>query len=477
MNLKRSALIFLLTTNFAIAEVLPKETKDVITKHLENAQKRHGIFGQSLAILKDGELVYIGATGLANIEFGIPATPDTVYSIYSVTKLFISTRLLQLVEQEKLQLADTLGQHFPDIPDSWRSVTVLQVLSHVSGIPEYSLENMAHITGSEAVSNVANKPMEFEVGTKSSYNQTNFYYVQKLIEKFDAASLKETIGTNVITPFGLTKTSFGGEFDIILGRATRYEGTKNGNKRVMRNDPPPYYYAANGLNSSVIDIASWFRALLNEELISLNFLEKVWHPIALKDGRDAQHTHGWEYRKLNGYTAVGHYGANFVNVRHFFNDDIKKNTVTIIHLTNGRSKRFNHLDFSFTLASEIMQDMKTPIRTLKEDMLSALETDGFEQAKSTYFQFKADYPEQATKTEDMLNSLGYLSLFALCPELAIRVFELNTLEYPSSANAFDSLAEAHLEAGNRLKAKIYYQKALSLDKKNNRIKRILEQLD
>ncbi len=120
---------------------------------------------------------------------------------------------------------------------------------------------MTHLTGSEAISYLADKLMEFEASTKSSYNQTIFYYIHKLVEKFDALSIESPIKQHALISHKLVHTNFAGEFDIVVGRAARYKGTISENKRVVSNDPPPYYYAANGMNSSVKDIAIWFQAL------------------------------------------------------------------------------------------------------------------------------------------------------------------------------------------------------------------------
>jgi D-alanyl-D-alanine carboxypeptidase len=477
MNLKNLILLLLFSSMSVSAESISQHTKNELTHHLQNAQKRHGIFGQSLAVLKNGKLVYLGATGKANIEFNIPATPKTIYSIYSATKLFVSTRLMQLVEQEKLELDDTLGEHFSDIPNNWKPITILQAFSHISGIPEYSQESMINLAGVEAISYVADKPMEFEPGTKSSYNQTNFYYIQKLVEKFDALSIESSIKQHALIPHKLTHTNFAGEFDIVLGRAARYNGTASGDKRVVSNDPPPYYYAANGMNSSVKDIATWFQALLAEQFISKDSLKKIWAPILLKDSSKARHSHGWEVTNMNGYSAVGHYGGDIVNVRHFFKDDLTKDTVTIIHLTNGRNKYFNPFDFSYTLASEVMTAMKTPLSTLKENMFRDVENNNLEQAKAEYAQFKKASHNNILETAEMINTLGYNVMLTLGPHKAIPVFELNCQDNPNSSNAFDSLAEAHLNAKNKNKAKTFYQKALALDVGNQRIQKILERLN
>jgi CubicO group peptidase (beta-lactamase class C family) len=151
MNLKNLIFLLLFSSVSVSAESISQNTKSELTHHLDKAQKRHGIFGQSLAVLKNGKLVYLGATGKANIEFNIPATPETIYTIYSATKLFVSTRLMQLVEQRKLELDDTLGEHFPEIPNNWKSITILQAFSHISGIPEYSQKKMTRLTGAEAM--------------------------------------------------------------------------------------------------------------------------------------------------------------------------------------------------------------------------------------------------------------------------------------------------------------------------------------
>lgn len=477
MNFRNLIIAILFSSTLVSAEDISPETKSQLTHHLETAQKRHGIYGQSLAVLKNGKLVYLGATGKANIEFNIPTTPETIYSIYSATKLFVSIRLMQLVKQGKLELSDTLGDHFSETPNNWKTITVLQALSHISGIPEYSQETMTDLTGAEAISHVSDEAMEFEAGTKSSYNQTNFYYIQKLIEKFDAKDLESSIKQHATIPHTLVNTNFGGEFDVVLGRATRYEGSNHVSKRVMRNDPPAFYYAANGMNSSARDIATWFQALLAGQLISKDTLKKVWSPLLLKDGRKARHSHGWEITNMNGYSAVGHYGGDIVNVRHFFKDDVIKNTVTVIHLTNGRSKNFNPLDFSYTLASEVLNEMKTPIRTLKEAMLKALEANSWEKAKAEYAQFKRQHRDKALEIEGMINILGYEVMSILGPHKAISLFELNRQDNPNSSNAYDSLAEAYLRAGNKNMAKTFYHKALELDLGNQRIQKVLERLN
>lgn len=352
--------ILLFAAFYSNANALLKSTEDKLTAHLKAAEKRYGIVGQSVVILKNGEVIYLGATGFANLEFNIEASPQTVYSIYSATKLFVSIKLLQLIEKKLLSLDDTLKEYFPNIPKPWSSITLLQVLSHMSGIPEYSQDTMIDLPEDEAIDNVAHEPMEFPVGTLSRYNQTNFYYIQKLIERFEKKDLVESIGLSVIEPQELESTSFGGEFDVVSGRATRYGNTPHGFKRIMRNDPPDYYYAANGMNSSVIDIAKWFQALLGGELLSKEFLKQVWTPIYLQDGSVAKHTHGWEFTMKNQYTVVGHHGANLINIRHFFKTDIKEGSVTVIHLTNGHQKEYSSFDLSYTLASEVIPEMKMP---------------------------------------------------------------------------------------------------------------------
>src|SRR5690349_16805433 len=86
------------------------------------------------AVVKDGHTVWTKASGFADLAKTKPATPDTIFRLASLTKAFTATVVLQLVNEKKLSLDDTIGQRLPELPKAWHGATIRQLLSHTSGI-------------------------------------------------------------------------------------------------------------------------------------------------------------------------------------------------------------------------------------------------------------------------------------------------------------------------------------------------------
>ena len=96
------------------------------------------IAGVSAAVVKGRDTIVMRGWGFADIENDVPVTPASVFRIGSITKQFTSAAIMQLVEQKKLGLEDSLGALLPNVPVAWRKVTLRQLLNHTSGIPSYT---------------------------------------------------------------------------------------------------------------------------------------------------------------------------------------------------------------------------------------------------------------------------------------------------------------------------------------------------
>jgi D-alanyl-D-alanine carboxypeptidase len=111
--------------------------QSAIDRQLALNAQRYGIAGQAVLILHDGKTVYRGSQGLADREARESVHPDDIFPVFSVSKLFASVLLMQMVELGQLDLQETVGHYLPDLPASWRTIKVDEVLNHVSGLPEY----------------------------------------------------------------------------------------------------------------------------------------------------------------------------------------------------------------------------------------------------------------------------------------------------------------------------------------------------
>ena len=106
------------------------DVDDFVTAQM---RKRH-IPGLSLAVIKDGKVVKLRGYGLASVEFGVPATEDSVYQIASMTKSFTATAIMMLVEEGRLGLDDRVARHLSGLPAAWGEITVRHLLTHTSGV-------------------------------------------------------------------------------------------------------------------------------------------------------------------------------------------------------------------------------------------------------------------------------------------------------------------------------------------------------
>jgi len=141
-------------------------------------------------ILQSGERrLYEGYHGFANLEHRVPVTSESVFEIASVTKLFTTQIILQMAQRGQLDLDSTLIDHLPEIiPTAWSAVTVRHVLTHQSGIPDYTNPpeywalTRRNKTHTEVLALVNDKPLKFTPGTRNSYDNTGFYLLGLLIE-------------------------------------------------------------------------------------------------------------------------------------------------------------------------------------------------------------------------------------------------------------------------------------------------------
>ena len=328
----------------------PSSLEDRIESYLADSRETYGIVGHSVVILRNGEQIHSSSDGLASIELGVEVTDETVFQVFSVAKLFVHVTIMQLREAGYIELDAEIGRYIDTIPSAWRSVTIRQLLSHTSGLPEYYRwpDHPTPESSQDALRAVFERPFEFESGSATQYNQTNYLLLGMIIETVTSEDFVSVMTDRMIGPPGLSSTSYGGEFAIVPQRATMYRATEDGVRRNLFIDQPNYMSASTGLNSTAADLAAWFSDLLAFELVSWQGLEEMWSPIQLTDGRVARFANGWEYSLgEDGQTAVGHGGGNRADVRHFIKGG---ESVTVIYLSNGSEKDFWPGQISYDLA-------------------------------------------------------------------------------------------------------------------------------
>ena len=284
--MRRLATLLLFPTVLAAqAMPAPAAAKRVVDSLARDFVERDQAPSVAIAVLRGNDTISIAAFGNANIELDVPAAPQMIYRIGSVTKQFTAAAVMQLVEQGKVKLTDSIAAHLSGLPAAWRPVTILQLLNHTSGIPSYTGLGAAwarrwaeEMTPDTIVAMVAAKPMDFAPGTRWAYNNTGYVLLGMLIEKITGHSWSEDLDSRFTGPLELSDTRNCLTTPVMVRRVSGYEkeGDAWGNAPYLAMTQP---YAAGAMCSTVGDLARWNRALHTGKVVSTASYDQMITPV------------------------------------------------------------------------------------------------------------------------------------------------------------------------------------------------------
>lgn len=273
--------------------------------------------GGKVLILRQGEEVYRGSWGLADVELGVPAERGEIYPIGSLTKQFTATAALLLVDEGKLDLDATLVSLVPGFSITGQSITVRDLLGHTSGlanlsnIPEWSASWGKPATPTELIDLFRRKPLANAPGVRFEYNNSGYVLAGRIIELRTGESWADFLAERIFRPLGMTSTAVNDTSEIVPGRVPGYSRTREGWQNIRPLLHPTQLYAAGALRSSLDDLARFHRALAGGKLLSPDSLAAMSTPGTLRDGRHTGYGAGWAVSKLRGHTQLEHGGASY----------------------------------------------------------------------------------------------------------------------------------------------------------------------
>ncbi|HJS23466.1 MAG TPA: serine hydrolase [Pyrinomonadaceae bacterium] len=471
-----AAFLFLFISQHAVAQDRAAKIQEVLAL----AHKYRQFNGAAL-VAENGKVVYKGAFGMANMEWNIPNTPDTRFRLGSITKQFTSMLVLQLVEQGKIKLDGKISDYLPDYrKDIGEKVTVHHLLTHTSGIPSYTsqpgfFENVSRnpYKVAEFVKKYASGDLEFEPGSKFSYNNSGYFLLGAIIEQVTGKSYEQVLKENILDPAGMKNTGYDHHNTIIPKRASGYSKTADGYTNALYLDMS-IPYAAGSMYSTVEDLYLWDQALYTDKLISAQSKALMYKPF-LQD-----YAYGWTVRDasfkqndkpvqviahgggINGFTTIIVRYPNEKNL--------------IVMLDNTGSGNLNRL--SESLAKILYNQPYDPPKISIVEMLEKTITEkGIAAGIAQYRDLKAKQAATYDFAEPELNQLGYQLLRSGKPKEAIEIFKLNVEAYPQGFNTYDSLAEAYMAVNERELAIQNYKKSVELNPGNANAVEVLKRLE
>ena len=222
--------------------------------------------GPSVAVVRDGQLIFAKGYGLENIETDSSATVDTVFRAGSISKMFTAAAIMRLVEDGKVSLEDRIAKYIPELASA-PAMTIRMLLWQTSGLHDYdeTLVNRceAHTTKHVLDFIADQKPlMDFTPGSRWAYSNSNYFVLGAIVERVSATPLEAYLAANVIGPAGVATTAFDHEAPIVPHRASGYSPVKGqsgqfSNAECLRLDNAG---GAGALHSTAADLARWQQA-------------------------------------------------------------------------------------------------------------------------------------------------------------------------------------------------------------------------
>lgn len=266
----------LLTSSIAMGADSQKE----LQAYFQNTCDSKKFMG-AVEVALNGTIVYSDACGWADAEWNVKNTVDTQFRTGSIAKQFTAAAVLLLHEQGKFSLTDPIGKYLPDLPESWHSATIHQLLTHTSGLPPYTqgpvFERMSRLgaTPKEMIDSVRDQPLAFVHGTQFKYNNTGYIVLGMLIEKVSGVSYARFVEENVFDRVGMKNSGFDDFRKIIFHRAQGYSLAKGKLQNADFLDTTSAW-SAGGFYSNVNDLIIWSEALAHQKLLNADSTERMF---------------------------------------------------------------------------------------------------------------------------------------------------------------------------------------------------------
>ena len=295
------------------ASLLPAQGAplDSVNRYVTAEMRRQKIPGLSIAIVRGDSILLARGFGFANLEHRVPATDSTVYQSGSLGKQFAATAVGILAQQGRLGLNDPITRWFPEGRGTWDSVRVRHLLTHTSGVPDYTdsmIDLRKDYTEEQLVRTAAQQPLDFPAGTSWSYSNTGYLLLGVIIHRVTGRFYGDVLRELLFKPLGMG-TRIISEADIVPNRAAGYRLVDGEVKNQEWVSPSLNTTADGALYLTVNDLAKWAIALKQQRVPAGRVLEQAWTPVRLADGGTFPYGHGWALGPQRSHRRIGHTGS------------------------------------------------------------------------------------------------------------------------------------------------------------------------
>ncbi len=293
-------------------------------------------FMGSVLVARGTEVLLDKGYGSANLEWNIPNSPAAKFRLGSLTKQFTAASILLLEERGKLKTDDPVKKFMPDAPPAWDKITIFHLLTHTSGIPnftsfpDYRSQEPFDTTPEKLVARFRDKPLDFQPGEKWSYSNSGYVLLGYLLERVSGESYQKFLQDNIFDPLGMKDSGYDSNSAVILRRAAGYVPGKDGpeNAGFIHMSIP---FSAGALYSTTGDLLRWEQGLFGGKVLSQASLAKMTTPFK------NDYACGVAVHTVSGHKVIDHGGGieGFNTFLAYYPED--ELTVVVLANLNGNA--------------------------------------------------------------------------------------------------------------------------------------------
>jgi CubicO group peptidase (beta-lactamase class C family) len=444
--------------------------------------------GLAVGLVQGDDVVYAKGFGVQSLQTQVPVTLDSIFCITSVSKCFVATAIMQLVERGKIDLDAPLVQYLPYFEmddDRYRKITIRQMLSHTSGMPdldeaEYD-ELVSHPESDDGaaerfVRGLRNRKLVADPGERLSYSNIAYNVLGDLLAKMTGQSFEHSIWERLLIPAGMPNSTF--LFTEVPPDRLAVPHLRS--PKMAVNPIYPYHRAdapASFLHSTILDMCHWGITCLKRDLLVPASFDRMWTPVADWDTpRPSMYEQvglGWTLGHYKGERTISHGGMGF-GWSDFFLLLPERNCAAIILSVEESFARTRLVH----AAADALLGHKPQAGTVSwmVPVSRALAEGGLQAAYARYEEIKACRDDEYYFDEDDMIGLVYQLQSLKKFERAIEILELNIYAFPTHMESYRRLADIHLQVGNPAQAEECLVKAISIQPAHKPIAEMLDQI-
>jgi len=450
------------------------ELAEDLDKLISETIESFNLPGVAVGVVRRNSVAYAKGFGVLNADTGGEVTEHTLFHMASVAKPFVATAIMQLVEQGKIDLDERVKTYLPYFTladERYREITIRQMLSHSSGMPDvqdYGWDHPEYDEGAleRYARSLTDQSLLFDPGQNFRYSNMAFNVLGDVICKVSGQPFSDYVKAHILNPLGMRNSTFLFEMPPELVASPHIQG-------LTPVVSPIYpYHRAHGpsstLHSNVLETCNWAMANLNRgeyggsRILQSGSYDVLWKPHT-RVNETASAGLSWLIREHKGHRAVVHAGGDlgFGSMLIL----LPELSIAVVMMKNadfGPGEELAHAVLDYALGDE-PEPLRAPVMY---PIAKTIAEEGIEKSVERYYELRGEESCTYAFDESHLSTLGYFLLSLGKVREAKEIFRLNMEVYPDSSNVYDSYAEACTISGDRRDAIVNYKKSLELDPGN-----------